>query len=64
MPAASGSMKNFGLSAAGTDLGLGADLQDQVSQESDEQRKKRLMAGLMSPAASTLLGQQSGLGGH
>jgi len=55
-------MKNFGLSPAGTDLGLGADLQNQVEQETDEQRKKRLMAGgnLMTPAAQSLLGQQTG----
>ncbi len=61
MPSADSSVKNFGLSPAATDLGLGADLSSQVGQETDEQRKKRLMAGL-SPAGMSLLGQQSGIG--
>lgn len=58
MPPAS--MKNATLSPAGTDLGLSQNLQQQVEDETDEARKKRLAmanGNLFSPASMSLLGQ-------
>lgn len=56
---AANSPNSVGFSAA-NDLGLGSDLSQQVRDETDEQRKKRLQsmnqAGLSGPAAVTLLG--------
>lgn len=51
-------------SYAATDLGLGTDLRQQVSDETDEQRKKRMMQmqAQQSPAAMSLLGGYSGSG--
>ncbi len=45
---------------ASTDLGLGSNLQQQVQDETEEERKKRLMglSPLQSPAASMLLGER------
>lgn len=48
---------------AATDLGLGADLQAQVKDETDEERKKRMLAQQMSPGAMSLLGPSMGLTG-
>lgn len=48
---------------ASTDLGLGGDLQNQVKTETDEERKKRLMAAQMSAGAMSLLGPSMGLTG-
>lgn len=48
-----------GFSPAATDLGLGGDLASQVKDETEEQRKKRMMAikqQAMSPGAMSLLG--------
>lgn len=51
------SEKNRGLSPAAADLGLGGVLADQVRDESDEARKKRMREmGLGSAAAPDLLG--------
>ena len=54
------SMKNASLSPAGTDLGLGQNLTQQVEDEPDDARKKRLalpQGSLFSPASMSLLGQ-------
>lgn len=60
------SAKNMMLSPAATDLGLGAQLQQQVADTVEERRKKLLkQAGVlefgaaMSPAAQSLLGAGS-----
>jgi len=53
-------MKNASLSPAGTDLGLGQNLQQQVEDETEEARKKRLAmqnGSMFSPASMSLLGQ-------
>lgn len=53
-------------SPASTDLGLGMDLQRQVKDETDEERRKRMMeqqASKLSPGASSLLGPGMGLAG-
>jgi len=58
MPPAS--MKNISLTPAGADLGLGQNLQQQVEDETDEARKKRMAmanGALFSPASMSLLGQ-------
>ncbi|MGY4614776.1 hypothetical protein ACVWZ4_000003 [Bradyrhizobium sp. USDA 4472] len=49
---------------ASSDLGLGSNLQQQVQDETEEERKKRLMglSPLQSPAAQMLLGGTSGVG--
>ena len=49
---------------ASADLGLGSNLQQQVQDETEEERKKRLMglSSLQSPAAQMLLGGASGAG--
>jgi len=49
---------------ASTDLGLGSNLQQQVQDETEEERKKRMMglSQLQSPAAALLLGG-TGAGG-
>lgn len=47
------------MSQAATDLGLGGQLQQQVKNETDEERRKRLMASQsskLSPGAASLLG--------
>lgn len=53
------------LSPASNDLGLGTALSDQVKDESDEDRKKRLAAAgrasQMSPGAMALLGPGMGM---
>jgi hypothetical protein len=54
------------MSQAATDLGLGGQLQQQVKDETDEQRRKRLMAqggSQLSPGAASLLGGSMGLSG-
>lgn len=48
---------------AATDLGLGGDLQNQVKSETEEEKKKRLLAQQMSPGAMSLLGPTMGLTG-
>lgn len=48
---------------ATADLGLGGDLQSQVKTETDDERKKRLMAQQMSPGAMSLLGTSMGMTG-
>jgi hypothetical protein len=53
-------------SPAAVDLGLGGDLQQQVKDETEEQRKKRLQAqqaAQMSPGAMSLLGPGMGMTG-
>ena len=47
------------MSPAATDLGLGTDLSKQVTDESEEERKKRMLAAKtsqLSPGAAALLG--------
>lgn len=59
-----------GLSPAGSDLGLGSMLQEQVAGETEEQRKKRMlqmqerqaMGPAGSPATLALFGGLGGLG--
>ena len=53
-------------SPATTDLGLGPGLQQQVKDETDEERRKRMMAqqvSKLSPGAMSLLGPGMGLTG-
>ena len=45
-----------GISAAGQALGLGDQLRDQVTDETEEARKRRLAQQQFSPAGSALLG--------
>lgn len=50
------------LSPAGTDLGLGAALSQQVKGETEEERRKRMLAQrALSPGAAALLGPSMGL---
>ena len=47
------------MSPAATDLGLGSDLSKQVQDESEEERKKKMLAAKtsqLSPGAAALLG--------
>lgn len=61
--------KNFAISAAGTDLGLG-DMLTQQLQDQEMERKKKLMTqaprnygdSALGPAAMSLLGKGGGLG--
>lgn len=52
------------MSPASTDLGLGGDLQQQVKDETEEERRKRMLAqqtSKMSPGAMSLLGPSMGI---
>ncbi len=51
------------MSPSATDLGLGSDLAQQVKDETEEQRKKRMQQQAMSPGAMSLLGPAMGLTG-
>jgi hypothetical protein len=58
---ASVSGKNFAISSAGVDLGLGDQVQQQLQDQEEERKKKLLQMSKMpayGPATMSLLGQQ------